>query len=138
MQWKTLFSRKNSIFFLVALIFICLQLFQNAAEDSSGLLPPSVEKHIIYGNSTGGGHLYGVGRPCKSEFPKDWTVEKIIQTVKSQAVNDNLSWRQEDNGYQVSEKQHGKVRVRVVLNENKSRIITAYPTNRGRNPCERE
>lgn len=91
--------------------------------------------HILYGDESGGGHLYGTGTPCKSEFPADWNEDKIIQTTKHIAANDNLNWRQEHNGYFVTENMIDGVNVRVVLDPQRSNIITAYPTNVPRNPC---
>lgn len=91
--------------------------------------------HILYGDKTGGGHLHGLGKPCKSEFPEDWDEEEILDTVKRIAANDNLPWEQQDNGYHVAESYEGRTRVRVVLGPQKQKIITAYPTNVQRNPC---
>lgn len=91
--------------------------------------------HILYGDKTGGGHLHGLGKPCKSEFPADWDEEEILETIKDIAANDNLPWEQQDNGYYVAESYEGQTRVRVVLGPQKQKIITAYPTNVQRNPC---
>lgn len=99
------------------------------------VLTPYAREHILYGNNSGGGHLYGVGEPCKSEFPQSWDSEDIVSVVTQQAANDNLKWTQQNNGYYVSEKMHGDVRVRLVLSDDRSRIITAYPVNQPRNPC---
>lgn len=98
-------------------------------------LSPERQTHILYGDAKGGGHKYGVGKPCKSEFPQDWDDSEIIDTVKQIAANDNLDWRREDNGYYVTETFEDKTRVRVVLGPQKENIITAYPTNVKRNPC---
>lgn len=92
-------------------------------------------QHILYGDDTGGGHMYGAGVPCKSEFPADWDEKRILGTVKRIAANDNLDWRQEDNGYFVTENMEDGVSVRVVLGPQKQRVITSYPTNVSRNPC---
>ena len=93
-------------------------------------------QHILYGDATGGGHIYGAGKPCKSEFPKDWPVTTIVMAIMRTAANDNLDWRQEDNGYYTAEKVWEDVKMRVVLDSNKQEIITAYPINTPRNPCE--
>ena len=92
-------------------------------------------EHILYGNESGGGHLSGVGKPCKSEFPSDWDEQEVIDTVKKIAANDNLPWKRQDNGYYVAEKMEDGIRVRVVLGREKKKVITAYPTNVERNPC---
>jgi hypothetical protein len=91
--------------------------------------------HILYGDATGGGHLYGAGKPCKSEFPKNWSEETIVKEVDLIAANDNLNWEQQRNGYYVTEQSVGTVKVRVVKGRNGEDVITAYPTNMKRNPC---
>jgi len=92
-------------------------------------------QHILYGNGKSGGHLYGTGTPCKSEFPQEWNEDKVISVTRKIAANDNLDWERQDNGYYVSEAFEGDVRVRVVKGPKKQRVITAYPTNVERNPC---
>ena len=91
--------------------------------------------HILYGDNSGGGHKHGIGKPCKSEFPKDWDDRKIISVVKNIAANDNANWRQGRNGYYVTESMHENINVRVVLGGEKQNVITAYPINVQRNPC---
>lgn len=98
-------------------------------------ITPERRTHILYGDATGGGHLYGTGAPCKSEFPKHWSEDTIIEEVEIIAANDNLNWRQQRNGYYVAEQDVGTVRVRVVKGRNNEKVITAYPTNVPRNPC---
>lgn len=92
-------------------------------------------EHILYGNDRGGGHMYGQNKPCKSEFPASWDKEEIIRNVTKVAANDNLDWEQQDNGYYVAEDMVEGINVRVVLSQNKGRVITSYPTNVKRNPC---
>lgn len=91
--------------------------------------------HILYGDITGGGHLYGTGAPCKSEFPKHWSEDTIIKEVELIAANDNLNWEQQRNGYYVTEQPVGTVKVRVVKDRDGKNVVTAYPTNTPRNPC---
>ncbi len=91
--------------------------------------------HILEGDNRGGGHRYGVGKPCKSEFPKDWNDAEIIRHVQSIAANDNIDWKKQGNGYYTGEQMVGAIRVRVVLNRDRSDVITAYPVNVPRNPC---
>jgi hypothetical protein len=91
--------------------------------------------HILYGDQTGGGHLHGAGKPCKSEFPAEWSAEKIIGTVERAAANDNIPWRLQENGYYAADVMADHIRMRIVLNGDKSEVITAYPLNVRRNPC---
>jgi hypothetical protein len=91
--------------------------------------------HILYGDATGGGHLYGQNKPCKSEFPQHWNEDTIIKEVELIAANDNLNWHQQRNGYYVTQQKVGTVTVRVVKDRDNKNVITAYPTNTYRNPC---
>lgn len=93
------------------------------------------KQHILYGDHRGGGHKFGANLPCKSEFPQNWDDTKIIDTVSRIAANDNNAWREEQNGYHVTEVMADNVKVRVVMNGDKNRVVTAYPTNVPRNPC---
>ena len=71
------------------------------SEDTSSLetdkidvqLSDDTAEHILYGDARGGGHKYGAGVPCKSEFPEGWNDNKIITTTKRLAANDNANWR---------------------------------------------
>lgn len=102
---------------------------------ASPRLSAARERHILYGDSTGGGHLHGAGKPCKSEFPASWDASQIIGKVKTLAANDNIPWRREENGYHTAEQTVDGVRVRIVLDREGDDIITAYPVNVPRNPC---
>jgi hypothetical protein len=92
-------------------------------------------QHILYGDKTGGGHKYGVGIPCKTEFPADWGDDDILSNLSDIAANDNLTWREEPNGYHVAEDVRGTLKIRVVLGPKKQQVITGYPVNLPRNPC---
>lgn len=98
-------------------------------------ISPERRTHILYGDATGGGHKFGTGAPCKSEFPKHWDDNTIIKEVELIAANDNLNWEEQRNGYYVTEQNVGTVKVRVVKARNGNDVITAYPTNTKRNPC---
>jgi hypothetical protein len=37
--------------------------------------------HVLEGDSTGGGHRHGTGKPGKTEFPASWSDEKIIDNA---------------------------------------------------------
>jgi len=93
-------------------------------------------QHILFGDDHGGGgHLHGINRPCKSEFPANWSEDDVINAVKADAANDNLNWQQQGNGYYVADANDHGVKIRIVLNRDKSEIITAYPLNTPRNAC---
>jgi hypothetical protein len=44
---------------------------------------PERVTHILDGDSTGGGHRHGTGKPGNTEFPADWGDDKIIETARS-------------------------------------------------------
>ncbi len=93
------------------------------------------KEHLLHGDSSGGGHLYGTGHACKSEFPEGWTEEDVVNTVTALAANDNVDWQKQKNGNHVAEVEHSGLNIRIVLSRDKSEIITAYPLNGHRNPC---
>ena len=144
---KRLLTRKNALLLLVAIVGL---IYQTYFPTESGAPPPQhsqtittskIEissdraRHILYGDHKGGGHRYGAGKPCKSEFPESWNDEKILQTTARIAANDNLNWQKQRNGYHVTQKMIEGINVKVVLSRDQKTIITAYPTNRPRNPC---
>lgn len=130
---------------LLLILFFALFAFGREAYELSPLAHPEevriddrARTHILYGDSRGGGHRHGAGRPCKSEFPQSWQDDDIIGTVRSMAANDNLGWRKQDNGYYVAEAYERDVKVRVVLDRERDDVVTAYPVNVPRNPCPRK
>lgn len=94
------------------------------------------QAHILHGDKMGGGHLHGTGKPCKSEFPASWDADDIIDNVRKVAANDNLPWKQQRNGYHVATQTVDDVRIRVVLDETKDGVVTAYPLNGKMNACK--
>lgn len=103
--------------------------------NEASIISPQRRDHILYGDATGGGHKFGAGKPCKSEFPEHWDEQTIVKEVGLIASNDNLDWEQQRNGYYVAEQKVGTVKVRVVKDRENKQVITAYPTNMPRNPC---
>ncbi len=108
---------------------------QAAANDNDPVITAARRTHILHGDRSGGGHLYGTGKPCKSEFPASWDAQKIISTVEQAAANDNIPWKQQSNGYYVADIMSENLRIRIVLDENQGEVVTAYPVNVPRNPC---
>jgi hypothetical protein len=80
-------------------------------------------------------HKSGTSVACKSEFPATWNDEKIIETLKALAANDNVDWKQEDNGYFVGEQEIDGLKVRAVVNREDNTIVTGYPISVELNPC---
>ncbi len=83
--------------------------------------------HILDGDETGGGHRHGTDRPGKTEFPVDWSDDRILDAVASVARNpDEAPQRQNWNDrWQVSGERDG-VKVFAVL-ESDGRVWTAWP-----------
>lgn len=122
-----------------AVTVISSRMAGDEATPANDNIPPDLTQraraHILYGDERGGGHLYGMGKPCKSEFPRAWSAERIINTARTVAANDNIDWRRGENGLHAGEETIEGVRVRVVVDRENNRIITAYPTNLPRNAC---
>lgn len=91
--------------------------------------------HILYGDATGGGHLYGMNKPCTSEFPPEWRADDIIARVTAHAANDNLGWKKQKNGNYAAEAADRGLKIRIVVNADRTEVVTAYPVNVKRNPC---
>ncbi len=114
-----------------------LSTFSNMMPSQNGdpVMTAARRQHIIYGDKSGGGHLHGLGKPCKSEFPADWDAGEIETFLLKTAANDNLKWKEQDNGYFVAEAEENGVVVRVVVDRVDNEIVTGYPVNLKRNPC---
>ena len=132
-------TRKGLLAILIILfmsgVFSLDKITDKIRTDAPVTISESRKEHILRGDATGGGHKFGTGKPCKSEFPKDWSSKDIVENVELIASNDNLPWKKQKNGYYTAEKMVDGVKVRVVLNRNRDEVITAYPTNVKRNPC---
>jgi hypothetical protein len=85
--------------------------------------------HILAGDAQGGGDRPGTGIPGKSEFPANWSDDKIIEQLLSVA-NDPASVRtvQPNGRIRVEETRDG-VDIRVILDTDGTSIRTAHPTN---------
>lgn len=86
--------------------------------------------HILFGDGTGGGHRAGAGKPGKTEFPVSWSDEKIIAVVMHLANDAALPIRQSGRRYWIKTGEEEGLQIRIVLDREKSEIITAYPVNK--------
>jgi len=135
-------SNKSVLF---AVLFVVAIAFGVGAwkypQIKESLATPEISKeakaHILHGDKSGGGHLYGTGKACKTEFPKDWDEAEILNNIKKVAANDNLKWKKEKNGYFVATQKVEDVNVRVVLDKERDGVVTAYPINGKMNPCKK-
>ncbi|MCD2452400.1 EndoU domain-containing protein [Methylicorpusculum oleiharenae] len=101
--------------------------------DKPNLLDPTAEDHIIYGDKTGGGHRAGTGNPGKTEFPTDWSDDKIKGEISDVATDPASSVSPGRNGRQVVEGTRDGIDITVIVDSN-GRIVTGFPTNVPRNP----
>jgi RHS repeat-associated protein len=104
------------------------------------LLPELVDdkarKHILEGDGPGkgGGHRAGTGKPGKSEFPASWSDNKILGTASDIATDPTVKFSPPDKrGYSTGERAVDGVNVKVVVDQGKGRIVSAFPTNLPRN-----
>lgn len=96
-----------------------------AAEDVH--VAPDRRTHILDGDETGGGHRHGTGTPDKTEFPRDWDDDHIIDAILTVARNpDREPERQNWNDrWHVSGQCEGVEIVAIV--ESDGAIWTAWP-----------
>lgn len=85
-------------------------------------------KHILDGDATGGGHRPGTGKPGKSEFPQNWSDDKIMHEISDVATDPTSVVRPTRGGRTISEGTRDGVRIRVIQDRNGD-IVSGYPTN---------
>ena len=124
---------------LIAVIFAGVWQWPGITASFKGDGVPQISEqakaHILYGDKRGGGHKFGAGKICKTEFPKSWDEDAIIANIQKVAANDNLKWKKQKNGYYVAAEKIDGVRVRVVLDKERDDIVTAYPIHTKRSNC---
>jgi Bacterial EndoU nuclease len=95
---------------------------------------PRRRSHILDGDASGGGHRPGRGIPNKSEFPSDWSDDRIIGMIEDIANDPASTRRREPDGRTVATGRRQGVEIRVVIDRDGRSIVTGYPTNTPRNP----
>jgi len=108
------------------------QAGQPAPDEYVDLTTPERRVHILDGDATGGGHRAGTGIPGKSEFPAEWSDDRIIHEI-SDVATDPASGRVPQGNRTVVTGQRGGIDIKVVLGPDGT-IITGHPTNVPRNP----
>jgi RHS repeat-associated protein len=107
------------------------------ASEGAGLVNLANESrtiHILYGDATGGGHLWP-GLAGKTAFPASWSAGEILHVI-SDIATDPASWA---NAVSQGRKTVlvglcNGVKTRVVVDSTTGEIITGYPINLPRNP----
>ncbi len=109
-----------------------------ATDDLVNLASKQRTQHILFGDATGGGHLWP-GAPSKTPFPSTWDEGKIMHAVSDLATDASATWTQLTGKAGAQFTASGKpvrwavegvrdgVRIRVIVEPNGSGIITAYP-----------
>lgn len=86
--------------------------------------------HILYGDEldeNSGGHLSGIGRPGKSEFPPGWDEDKIANEVTDIARHPDTATERYAGSWRVAGVRDG-VRIRVYVRANGT-ISTGFPVD---------
>jgi hypothetical protein len=101
-------------------------------------ITPERTIHVLDGDSTGGGHRHGTGKPGKTEFPAGWNDEKIIDNVLDVARKpDTPPVRQDRNDTWLCTGTRANVEVSAVIARS-GEIVTGWPEEGGpgvvRNP----
>jgi hypothetical protein len=97
------------------------------ARDSDIRVTPGTRTHILEGDETGGGHRHGIGRPGKTEFPRQWDDHHIIDAVLAVARRpDQAPERQNWNGRWLVNGKHDSVKI-VAIVESDGLVCTAWP-----------
>jgi RHS repeat-associated protein len=112
---------------------------QNEANgEKPSLLDPQGEQHILDGDgpNAGGGHRHGTGKSGKSEFPANWSDDKIKGEVSDVATDPGSARATQPNGRTKVQGTRDGVDITVVVEPNSrgGRIVTGFPTNTPRNP----
>jgi hypothetical protein len=103
------------------------------ADVPPNLVDPDRAKHILDGDgATSGGHRSGTGKPGKSEFPADWSDEKILGEISDVATHPGSTTAPGRGGRSVVTGTRDGIDIEVIVG--KGKIITGYPTNVERNP----
>jgi hypothetical protein len=102
-----------------------------SADEFVDLASTARRNHILYGDATGGGHLWP-GVPGKTPFPKDWSADRVMHEISDVATDPNSIFRTGRGGSTIVTGTRDGVDIRVILRNGD--IVTGYPTNLPRNP----
>nr|WP_233170719.1 EndoU domain-containing protein [Herbaspirillum sp. ASV7] len=115
-----------------------VEIVAPSTEDLVNLASQQRTKHILFGDATGGGHLWP-GAPDKTPFPSTWSEAKIMQNVSDLATDPSASWTQITGKAGADFTASGKpvrwavegvkdgVQIRAIVEPRGEGIITAYP-----------
>jgi hypothetical protein len=113
-------------------------LSTGASEEKPSLLDPQGEHHVLEGDgpNAGGGHRSGTGKPGKSEFPANWSDDKINGEISDVATDPGSTRTTQPNGRIKIQGTRDGVDITVIVEPDRKggRIVTGFPTNTPRNP----
>ncbi|KAL8931189.1 MAG: hypothetical protein Q9211_007157, partial [Gyalolechia sp. 1 TL-2023] len=83
-------------------------------------------KHILDGdaNGSGGGHGPGRNRPNKTEFPPDWSDDRVIDDIRDVANDPASSRETEPDGRIKATGSRDGVDIRVIVEADKKTVVT--------------
>lgn len=108
------------------------------ADDFVNLASEQRTQHILFGDATGGGHLWP-GALGKTPFPPTWSEEQIMHNVSDLATDSTATWTQLTGKAGADFTASGKpvrwavegvkdgVEIRVIVEPHGEGIVTAYP-----------
>jgi hypothetical protein len=83
--------------------------------------------HILDGDQSGGGHRHGTGQPGKTEFPADWSDDRIIDAVLAITRNPGRApERQQWNDRWRVSGEHDGLHIAAIV-ESDGLVWTAWP-----------
>jgi len=106
--------------------------------EKPSLLDPQGEQHVLDGDgpNAGGGHRHGTGKSGKSEFPANWSDDKIKGEISDVATDPGSVRTAQPNGRTKVQGTRDGVDITVIVEPNGrgGRIVTGFPANTPRNP----
>ncbi|EMA4781802.1 EndoU domain-containing protein [Providencia rettgeri] len=106
------------------------------------IIPNNIRKHIVQGDSQGGGHLYP-GLPGKSSFPESWDADKIIDDIGGIVLSPQTKWFSDTNGIVTPAGMNARwiaveirdgVNIKVIYEPKSNIVITGFPVSVNRMP----
>lgn len=105
-----------------------------ATDEFVDLTTASRRNHILYGDGTGGGHLYP-GLPGKSPFPQSWSADRVLHEISDIATDPAARGNAIGQGDRtVLTGTRSGVDICVIVDTRTGEIITGYPTSIPPNP----
>jgi Bacterial EndoU nuclease len=105
---------------------------ESSLTTGDSLISISRAEHLLYGDETGGGHLWP-GAAGKTPFPASWSAADVLRNVSEVATNPDSTWIPSGSRIMIQGSASG-VDMNVIYAPADNEIVTAWPTNLPRNP----